>query len=244
MNEPQAAIRATRLSKAFDGRTVLDAVDLEIAAGESVALIGANGAGKTTLLGCLASVLRPDGGEVRWFGHLVGRDVALHRRIGMVAHESGLYSHLTLRENLIFAARMGGIGGAPRLADRWLDMTGLTPHANVLPTRLSRGMRQRLAVARALIHDPPLLLLDEPFTALDAAGAEWLLTLLADLHDARTHDLFRHPRAAKDTIGWPNASWNCAKAGSTTSRRRKADSLLTKTRGMTWRPSWPHRSGG
>ena len=183
MTEPQAAIRASRLSKTFGGLTVLDAVDLEIAAGESVALCGANGAGKTTLLGCLASVLRPDGGEVRWFGRLAGRDVALHRRIGLLAHENGLYSHLTLRENLVFAARMGGIGSPRHHADRWLDMAGLTPHADLLPTRLSRGMRQRLAVARALIHNPPLLLLDEPFTALDAAGAEWLLGLLIDLRD-------------------------------------------------------------
>jgi heme ABC exporter ATP-binding subunit CcmA len=176
-------MQASRLSKAFGGRIVLDAVDLQIGAGECVALTGANGAGKTTLLGCLASLLRPDGGEVRWFGRLAGRDATLHHRIGLLAHDSGFYSHLTLRENLLFAARMGGIGGPRHHADRWLDMAGLTPHADVLPTRISRGMRQRLAVARALIHNPPLLLLDEPFTALDAAGAEWLLRLLIDLRD-------------------------------------------------------------
>ncbi len=183
MTESPAAIRASQLSKAFGGRAVLDAVDLEIASGECVALTGVNGAGKTTLLGCLASVLRPDGGEVRWFGHLAARDVALHRRVGLVAHESGLYSHLTLRENLVFAAQMSGADNCRRCTDQWLERAHLAPHADVLPTRLSRGMRQRLAVARALIHNPPLLLLDEPFTSLDAAGTEWLLTLLADLRD-------------------------------------------------------------
>ena len=183
MIERQAAIRASRLSKAFGGRIVLDAVDLQIGAGESVALLGANGAGKTTLLGCLALVLRPSGGEVRWFGHPAGRDVPWRRRIGLLAHESGFYSHLTLRENLVFAARMRGIDSPRHHADRWLDRAGLTPHAEALPTQISRGMRQRLAVARALIHDPALLLLDEPFTALDAAGAEWLLRLLIDLRD-------------------------------------------------------------
>jgi ABC-type multidrug transport system ATPase subunit len=183
MTEPQAAIQVSRLSKAFGSRIVLDAVDLKIGVGESVALCGANGVGKTTLLGCLASVLRPDGGEVSWYGRPAGCDVALRRRIGLLTHESGLYSHLTLRENLVFAARMGEMDNPRHSADRWLDMTGLTSHADVLPTRISRGMRQRLVIARALIHKPLLLLLDEPFTALDTAGAEWLSSLLIDLRD-------------------------------------------------------------
>jgi ABC-type multidrug transport system ATPase subunit len=195
MTQPQAAIRASRLSKAFGGRAVLVDLDLEIAAGESVALTGANGAGKTTLLNCLASALRPDRGEVRWFGQLVGRDVALRRWVGMIAHESGLYGHLTLRENLLLASRLNGVDSARRRAEHWLDATGLTPYADALPTRLSRGMRQRLSLARALIHDPPLVLLDEPFTCLDSAGAEWLLALLVDLRDrGRTICFVAHER--------------------------------------------------
>jgi heme ABC exporter ATP-binding subunit CcmA len=190
------AIRASQLSKAFGGRSVLDALDLEIAPGQSVALTGANGAGKTTLLGCLASVLRPDGGAVHWFGRPAGRDVALRRWIGMVAHESGLYSHLTARENLTFAARMCGANNPRRRADQWLDRTGLARHAEALPTRLSRGMRQRLAIARALIHDPPLMLLDEPFSSLDAAGSQWLTTLLVDLRNrGRTICFVTHEEA-------------------------------------------------
>ncbi len=98
----------------------------------------------------------------------------------MVGHDSGLYSHLTLRENLAFAARMGGVGDAWQRADQWLNTTGLKRHSDVLVAKLSRGMRQRLAVARALIHEPAILLLDEPFTALDVAGTQWLLTLLTN----------------------------------------------------------------
>jgi heme exporter protein A len=181
MIEPRAAIRAGQLSKSFGGRIVLDAVDLEIAPGQSVALTGANGAGKTTLLACLASVLRPDGGEVHWFGRLAGCNPAMHRSIGLLTHESALYPHLTLRENLLFAARMSRAEHPRRRADRWLEATGLAPHADCLPTRLSRGMRQRLDIARCLVHDPPLMLLDEPFTHLDAAGTQWLAGLLVEL---------------------------------------------------------------
>jgi heme exporter protein A len=130
----------------------------------------------------------------------------LRRLVGIVAHESGLYANLTLRENLTFAARMSRMDDPRRAVDHWLDATGLAPHAEEVPTRLSRGMRQRLAVARALIHDPPILLLDEPFTSLDAAGAEWLLALLAGLRDrGRTicfvaHDDARIQRLAQRVL--------------------------------------------
>ncbi len=206
MIDSQTAIRVRRLSKSFGGRPVLDALDVEIAAGQTVALTGVNGAGKTTLLGCLASVLRPDGGEVHWFGHRAGGNAALRRLIGLVAHESGLYANLTLDENLAFAARMGRMDDPRRAVNHWLGATGLTPYADALPARLSRGMRQRLAIARALIHDPPILLLDEPFTSLDAAGAEWLSAPLANLRDrGRTicfvaHDEARIQRLAQRVL--------------------------------------------
>jgi heme exporter protein A len=183
MMDPQTAIRTSQLSKAFGGRTVLAAVDLAIAPGQCVAITGANGAGKTTLLGCLASALRPDGGAVYWFGRPAGRDAALRRQIGLVAHETGLYSHLTARENLLFAARMTAADDPDGRAGRWLAWAELSRHAGAVPPRLSRGMRQRLAIARALIHDPPIVLLDEPFSSLDAAGSQWLSSLLADLRD-------------------------------------------------------------
>jgi len=185
MREPSIAIQAKRLSKVLGGRLVLGQIELEVAAGESVALMGANGAGKTTLLGLLASVLRPTTGEVRWFGRPATADAAARRRIAMVAHESRLYPHLTLRENLVFAARMCGVGRPARRADQWLQDIGLQLHGDRLPARLSRGMRQRVAVARALVHDPSIVLLDEPFCGLDAEGSDWLVRLLSELRNRR-----------------------------------------------------------
>lgn len=181
MSASKMSIVASGLSKTFGGRRVLHAIDLEIDAGQSVALTGANGAGKTTLLRCLAGLSRPTAGEVRWFG-LPSRDqLAVRRLLGMVAHENCLYPHLTSHENLVFAARMAGVSSPRTAADLLLQSSGLQTAAGRRCEQLSKGMRQRLAVLRAIVHGPKLLLLDEPFSNLDVEGAAWLLELLADL---------------------------------------------------------------
>ena len=146
-------------------------------------MTGANGSGKTTLLCCLAAMLHPTAGEVRWFGESPVSNPAARRLIGMVSHQGHLYPHLTLRENLVFAARMHGAQNPPRRADQLLDTIGLQHAAGRLPTQISRGMRQRLSVARALVHQPRIVLLDEPFTTLDSAATVWLCRLLGELRD-------------------------------------------------------------
>lgn len=186
MADRTIAIQTTRVSKLLGGRAVLREIDLKVAEGDSVALVGANGSGKTTLLRLLASVLRPSTGEVRWFGRPAKANPAARRLIALVAHESFLYPHLTLRENLIFAARMCDVHRPARRADQWLCEIGLEAHAHRLPTRISKGMRQRLAVARALVHEPRIVLLDEPFSGLDSEGDEWLARLLTGLSSRGT----------------------------------------------------------
>ncbi len=192
------AIEATRLTKVLGGRRALDEVDLQITEGQTVALMGANGAGKTTLLRCLAALSRPTAGEVRWFGQPAG--AAARRLIGLAAHESFLYPCLTVRENLLFAARMYDVPDPAGRVEQLIRRVGLGPHAERWSSALSRGMRQRVAVVRALVHDPPILLLDEPFAGLDEAASVWLAGLLADLRARRrtvcftTHD----PRIARE----------------------------------------------
>jgi heme ABC exporter ATP-binding subunit CcmA len=166
---------ATGLRRSYGRLRVLRDLDLTVTAGEAVAVVGPNGAGKTTLLRLLAGLMRPDRGEIRVEGHPLRRDApAVRRAVGLVSHQSLLYDDLTLVENLTFAARLYGIprpAGAARAA---LEQAGLGPRADESPRRLSRGLAQRAAIARALLHRPRLLLLDEPFTALDAAAAERL----------------------------------------------------------------------
>ena len=201
MTDRTTAIEVRGLSKSFGHRAVFSNVDFDVAEGQSVALYGANGAGKTTLLRCVASVIRPGTGEVRWFGEPASNPAA-RRLIAMVAHETRLYPHLTLKENLIFAARMCDVPRPARRAERLLHDAGLPLHAHRLPRQISRGMQQRVAIARALVHDPCILLLDEPFAGLDAEGADWLLGLLAGLRDRRrtvcfaTHDRPKAQRLA------------------------------------------------
>jgi heme ABC exporter ATP-binding subunit CcmA len=175
------AIRVRGLSKRFGAGAVLSKIDLDVAGGESVALVGANGSGKTTLLRCLAGVVRPSSGEVRWFGRPAAASAEARRLVGMVAHESFLYPHLTVRENLLFAARMHDVPEAAQRVDQLIRSVGLQAHARQLAARISKGMRQRAAVLRALVHDPRILVLDEPFSGLDVEGADWLVGLLREL---------------------------------------------------------------
>ncbi len=188
------AIEARRLTVLFGMHTVLDEVDLEIAAGQTVAVVGANGAGKTTLLRCLAGVLRPTAGEVLWLGQTSLKSPAARRLVGMVAHQRLFYPELTPRENLLFAARMYGVCEPKQRVTQLLADAGLSAWADQPTVRLSHGMRQRLAVSRALVHDPPILLLDEPFSGLDTDARSWLTDLMVELCDGgaticfTTHD--------------------------------------------------------
>jgi heme exporter protein A len=191
-----SAIELRRVTKRFGRRVVLDAVDLTIQAGESVVLTGANGAGKTTLLRTVAGLIRPNQGEVWWFGEKAAGRWDSRRLIGMVAHEHRLYPHLTLRENLIFAARMYDVPRPRERADALLGAVSLSAHADRNSPVLSKGMRQRMSLARALVHDPPILLLDEPFDGLDADSGAWLTDLLQGLRrEGRTLCFVLHDQA-------------------------------------------------
>jgi heme exporter protein A len=180
--EPLLAARGLRRS--FGRVRVLHDISLSLAAGEVLAVAGPNGAGKSTLLRVLAGLMRPTAGEVRVLGRPLTTGAAEARRaIGLLSHHSLLYDDLTLLENLTFAARLYGLphpGGAARDA---LEAAGLGSRAGESPSKLSRGLLQRAAIARALLHGPRVLLLDEPFTALDAASAERLRVALAARRD-------------------------------------------------------------
>ena len=175
---PTTCLEAVDVAIARNRSVVLRDIQLAVAPGETVAVLGDNGAGKTTLLLCLAGCLRPSRGQVRWMGAPAGQHVALRRQIGFLGHETGLYSVMTSFENLVFACRMWGLDDPHEHARSFLAAMGLMQLAHTPVCRLSRGMRQRLAIARAVIHDPPILLLDEPFTSLDAAGRNWLAHFL------------------------------------------------------------------
>jgi heme ABC exporter ATP-binding subunit CcmA len=168
-------LEARGLRRSFGGLGVLKGLDLRVGSGEAVVVAGPNGAGKTTLLRILAGLIRPDAGEVRVLGRPVrGEGEAGRRALGYVAHQSLLYDDLTLRQNLTFTGRLYGLERPAEAAQAALDRAGLGSRADESPRRLSRGMIQRAAIARGLLHAPRVLLLDEPFTALDAAATDSL----------------------------------------------------------------------
>jgi heme exporter protein A len=171
----EPAIALAGLRRDFGERAALDGVGLELGSGGSLVVLGPNGAGKTTLLRILATLLRPSAGEVRVLGcSLPGEAWKLRGRIGYLGHEPLLYRDLSGRENLRFHARLHGVdGGAAeaRIAEL-LAATRMERRADERVAELSAGMRQRLAICRCVLHEPELLLLDEPDSNLDVEGRE------------------------------------------------------------------------
>lgn len=189
------AVQLSEVSRHYGRRRALARVTLDARAGDIVGLLGPNGAGKSTLIGVLATLVAPTSGEVRYGGRSA-RDLgpALRRRIGLLAHELHLYPELSARQNLTFFARLYGLD-ALALVDAALDRAGVLDRGDDVVSGFSRGMRQRLALERALLHGPRLVLFDEPFTGLDdqAVGlvAERLRRLAASgsIVFVATHDL-------------------------------------------------------
>lgn len=174
---PAIAVRGVRV--AFGATVVLRGAELTVPWGARLALLGPNGAGKSTLLRAIATLSRPAAGVVQIAGRDAFAESSIVRRlIGVVAHQTYLYDELTALENLRFYAELYDLPDAARHAEAILARVGLTARRNVRAGSLSRGQQQRLTLARALLHDPPLLLLDEPDTGLDLAAFGLLEGLL------------------------------------------------------------------
>jgi heme exporter protein A len=177
-------IETRALTKTFGAAPVLREVEFELAQGRGALLIGSNGSGKSTLMRILAGLSQPTAGLASIFGEDSRRlTIANRKRIGMLTHQSWLYPNLTARENLRFYAELYGMIDGPALATRWIERVGLGASADERVRGFSRGMEQRLALARAMMPNPELLLLDEPFAALDreavAIGIELIRSSIA-----------------------------------------------------------------
>ena len=179
--EPPAAIDVVDLAKSYGDAPALDPVTLRVAAGESVALIGHNGSGKTTLLRMLAGLLEPTSGTATISGHVAG-SIQARASLCYVADQPTFYDDLTLWEHLEYVARLHGVDDWEQHAADLLGMLGLYERADEMPNRFSRGLKQKSALALGFIRPFEVLMVDEPFVGLDAAGKEALLDLLASAH--------------------------------------------------------------
>jgi heme exporter protein A len=223
-------ITVKKLVKRFGLKTVLRGVDFEVQSGEFVALLGPNGAGKTTFLRILASLSRPSLGEVNIAGYkLPQQSSQVRARLGVVSHLPLLYGDLSAEENLRFYAHLYGITNYQLRITEVLEMVGLALRRGDLVRTFSRGMQQRLAIGRAILHDPDVLLLDEPYTGLDQDASSMLDEVLKTLpRQGRTVVMTSHDLAHAEELATRfDILTRGVIAASTTHKQLKKSNLFT-----------------
>lgn len=196
MEPYENAMEVRNLRKAFGVLRAVDGIDFDLKRGEFLTVFGPNGAGKTTLIKILSGLTQPSSGSAKVAGFDVTEgNPRMRKEIGVISHATALYADLTPLENLMFFARMHGLAQPEDQALKVIDEVGLTQRRNDRVRTFSRGMLQRLSIARAILHDPKILFLDEPFTGLDLHASNILKEHLQRLHDRRrtilmtTHDI-------------------------------------------------------
>ena len=195
-------IKVRNLIKRFGPKTVLQGLNFEVEPGEFVALLGPNGAGKTTLLRILSSLSRPAEGEVFIAGYRLPEQAQLVRgKLGVLSHQPLLYGELTAEENLWFFGRMYGIQALKQRSSQVLEQVGLSRRRGDLVRTFSRGMQQRLAIGRAVLHQPQVMLFDEPHTGLDQEACQMLDRIMAEIaQQGRTVVMTSHDLARAATL--------------------------------------------
>ncbi|MFH1287785.1 MAG: ABC transporter ATP-binding protein [bacterium] len=189
-------IEVKHISKYFGKKAALNSVNLSLSSGESLTLFGPNGAGKSTLLKIMSTLLHPSSGDVTIRGISINKDKpAIRKYIGVISHDSFLYGNLTAEENLSFYGKLYGVENLKDRVDELLEKFNLGVHRDTLVRVFSRGMSQRLAIARSIIHNPMIVFLDEPYTGLDPQASDSLTDILNTFHQEKktmiitTHDL-------------------------------------------------------
>ncbi|MGH7603814.1 MAG: heme ABC exporter ATP-binding protein CcmA [Gemmatimonadaceae bacterium] len=181
-----AAVEVVDLTRSFGLRKAVAGVSFSLAPGECLAVFGPNGAGKTTLLRVLAGLLRPSSGVARVSGIALPAGTEVRSRVGLISHHTMLYEALSPRENVSFAARLYGVRDVRGSVDSSLQRMSMLERADAPVRSLSRGMQQRVSIARAMVHSPRLVLADEPYSGLDESGARALTALLQELRSSGT----------------------------------------------------------
>ena len=179
-------VEATDLTRAFGTRKAVAGISFSLSPGDCLAVFGPNGAGKTTLLRLLAGLLKPSSGSARLVGIALPGGTLVRSRVGLISHHTMLYEALSARENITFAARLYGIRDPAQRVEDSLHRMGMLDRADAPIRLLSRGMQQRVSIARAMVHSPQVVLADEPYNGLDDSGARSLTALLRQLRASGT----------------------------------------------------------